>query len=125
MEPSFIYRCELIRVVDGDTVDIWVDCGFQIRHRLTVRVLGVNAPEMHGVSRALGEKAKRYTEEWFAEIKDLCVQTTQDGTFKVDSFRRYLADFSGTYPNGERGKLADALLASGNAVVFLNKKESE
>ena len=31
------YKCEIDRVVDGDTVDVIIDCGFSIFHKARVR----------------------------------------------------------------------------------------
>tara|TARA_R110002020_G_scaffold84246_1_gene208845 strand:- start:11 stop:382 length:372 start_codon:yes stop_codon:yes gene_type:complete len=39
------YRAEVLRVVDGDTVDVRVDLGFHVHYRVRVRMYGINAPE--------------------------------------------------------------------------------
>jgi len=39
------YTCELIRVIDGDTVDAWIDLGFDIKIKKRIRLYGINAPE--------------------------------------------------------------------------------
>lgn len=48
------YTCELIRVIDGDTVDAWIDLGFDIKIRKRIRLVGINAPETR--TRNLEEK---------------------------------------------------------------------
>jgi endonuclease YncB( thermonuclease family) len=40
------YTCSLIRVIDGDSVELSVDLGFNVRIDITARLLGINAPEM-------------------------------------------------------------------------------
>ncbi len=40
------YRAHVLRVVDGDTVDLRVDLGFDIRIDMKVRLSSINAPEM-------------------------------------------------------------------------------
>ena len=42
---KYIYRAKLDRVVDGDTVDAMIDCGFSIFRKERVRLYGINAPE--------------------------------------------------------------------------------
>jgi micrococcal nuclease len=43
---TYEYKCELIRVVDGDTIDVSVDLGFKVWLRKErVRLLGINTPE--------------------------------------------------------------------------------
>ena len=41
----FEYFCKLERVVDGDTIDVNIDLGFQVWHRARVRMLGIDTPE--------------------------------------------------------------------------------
>ena len=48
------YNCELIRVVDGDTVDLNVNLGFDIWVKKRVRLYGIDAPESR--TRDLEEK---------------------------------------------------------------------
>tara|TARA_R110002020_G_scaffold240658_2_gene453687 strand:+ start:9373 stop:9711 length:339 start_codon:yes stop_codon:yes gene_type:complete len=39
------YHAEVLRVVDGDTVDVRVDLGFKVHFNVRVRLHGLNAPE--------------------------------------------------------------------------------
>ena len=50
------YFAELRRVVDGDTVDVTIDCGFKMHIKERVRLKGINTPECR--TRDLEEKAK-------------------------------------------------------------------
>ena len=54
----YTYRVSLDRVVDGDTVDLWVDLGFRLTARLRFRLAGIDAPEMRGKTHAAGVAAK-------------------------------------------------------------------
>ena len=51
----FEYFCKITRVVDGDTIDVNIDLGFQIWHKARVRMLGIDTPESR--TRNLKEKA--------------------------------------------------------------------
>ena len=51
----FDYQCKLLRVVDGDTIDVNLDLGFNVWHRARVRMLGIDTPESR--TRNLEEKA--------------------------------------------------------------------
>ena len=51
----FEYRCKLLRVVDGDTIDVNLDLGFNVWHKARVRMLGIDTPESR--TRNLEEKA--------------------------------------------------------------------
>jgi len=50
----FDYRCKLTRVVDGDTIDVNLDLGFNVWHKARVRMLGIDTPEKR--TRNLEEK---------------------------------------------------------------------
>jgi len=50
------YSCEVQRVVDGDTVDVVLDLGFDILHKCRVRLYGIDTPESR--TRNLDEKAR-------------------------------------------------------------------
>ena len=50
------YSCEVRRVVDGDTVDVTMDLGFNILHKCRVRLFGIDTPESR--TRDLDEKAR-------------------------------------------------------------------
>jgi micrococcal nuclease len=39
------YNVRIDRVVDGDTVDCWIDLGYDIQIHKRIRFAGVNAPE--------------------------------------------------------------------------------
>ena len=38
----FDYQCKLLRVVDGDTIDVNIDLGFSVWHKARVRMLGID-----------------------------------------------------------------------------------
>lgn len=50
------YKCNITRVVDGDTVDAEIDCGFDIIYKSRIRLYGIDTPESR--TRDLDEKAR-------------------------------------------------------------------
>ena len=72
------------RVVDGDTVDITIDLGFDIHYNTRVRMYGLDAPESR--TRDLEEKKRglaakdRLTE--LLDSDDVTIRTTKDKTGK-------------------------------------------
>jgi len=50
------YQAELLRVVDGDTLDCRIDLGFDVWVKKRVRLFGVNTPESR--TRDLEEKKR-------------------------------------------------------------------
>jgi endonuclease YncB( thermonuclease family) len=59
-------RAEIIEVIDGDTIRVFVDLGFSIYARLSVRIHGVNSPEMNTPG---GLAAKVFTEQLLKDNK--------------------------------------------------------
>jgi len=47
----WLYRAKVINVVDGDTVDLFVDKGIDDYKTMRIRLKGINAPEIHNVKR--------------------------------------------------------------------------
>jgi micrococcal nuclease len=50
------YTCKVERVVDGDTIDVVLDLGFDILYKSRVRLYGIDTPESR--TRNLDEKAR-------------------------------------------------------------------
>lgn len=50
------YRCTLVRVIDGDTIDADIDLGFGVRYKERIRLYGIDAPEVR--TRDLEEKRR-------------------------------------------------------------------
>ncbi len=45
-EPAYLYRAQVVNVVDGDTIDVDIDLGFYIWvKKQRIRLLGIDAPE--------------------------------------------------------------------------------
>jgi micrococcal nuclease len=91
MSDRFWYGATFLNVVDGDTVDLMIDLGFNIHHKIRVRLYGVNTPESRTTNKSekeLGIKAKEYTHDWLANHKWVFVNTIPD---KNDKYGRILA----------------------------------
>ena len=85
----YIYKAELIRVVDGDTVELIIDQGFSNFTKQTMRLYGIDAPEMR---TAEGKAAKAWLWEALQPLEAIYVQTIQLSTkAKRDKYGRFLA----------------------------------
>ena len=45
LSSVYSYTAEVVRVVDGDTVELAVDCGFRLTFKDRFRLAFINAPE--------------------------------------------------------------------------------
>jgi micrococcal nuclease len=85
----YIYKAELIRVVDGDTVDLISDLGFDTLKRERFRLYGIDAPELRTKE---GKEAKAWLWEVLQPLETIYVQTIQLSTkAKRDKYGRFLA----------------------------------
>ena len=87
MEPYF-YNCEVIRVIDGDTLVADIDVGFNIWLRnQRIRFYGVNTPEIKGEEREDGLISKDFVSRMIADRKVMLHVID-----KSDKYGRVLAD---------------------------------
>jgi len=110
--PAYRYRATLLRVVDGDTVDLRVDTGF--RHFLEdrFRLYGINAPELIGTTHDAGEAAKVHLSELLALDQEIVVET-----FKPkDKYGRWLAVL---YVGEEAIDINQRMIDDGFAVEYM------
>jgi endonuclease YncB( thermonuclease family) len=66
------YECELIRVVDGDTIDCWIDLGFKTRLKKRVRYMGLDTWESR--TRDLEEKKKGLAYDGWVSVNDILME---------------------------------------------------
>jgi len=85
----YIYKAELVRVVDGDTVDLIIDLGFDTSLKERFRLYGIDAPEMNTKE---GKDSKKWLEDALMPLEAIYVQTLQLETkAKRDKYGRFLA----------------------------------
>ena len=82
----YTYNCIVIKVVDGDTVDLDIDLGFHIRVVKRVRMLFINAPERH---TDLGKRSKDFLLKSIPEGSEVIIKTQ---LYSKDKYGRLLAE---------------------------------
>jgi micrococcal nuclease len=122
MSNLFFYRAEVVNVIDGDTLDLLVDLGFNIHHSIRVRLNGVNTPESRTSDikeKELGLKAKDFTKDWTVRHPSVYVSTVKD---KKEKFGRILAM---VYSDAEKTAcLNEDLIGSGYARAYNGEKRN-
>jgi micrococcal nuclease len=122
MSNLFFYRAEVVNVIDGDTLDLLVDLGFNIHHSIRVRLNGVNTPESRTSDikeKELGLKAKDFTKDWTVRHPVVYVSTTKD---KKEKFGRILAE---VYSDPDKTAcLNEDLIGSGYARAYNGEKRN-
>ena len=80
------YRCKVVHIVDGDTVDVDIDLGFGVwLHKERVRLFGIDTPESR--TRDLEEKkyglaAKQFLTNMLDDDNGILLKTHKDKTGK-------------------------------------------
>lgn len=106
------YRAEILRVVDGDTVNARVDLGFDVRFDMKLRLLGINAPELNTEA---GKSARTHLSGLIIQaltIGPIHIRTVKD---RQEKYGRYLA----TLLAADDTDLNAKMVADGYAVVYM------
>ena len=118
----FEYFCKIERVVDGDTVDVNIDLGFDIHHSARVRMMGIDTPESRTrnlAEKALGLAAKARLKEMLKGRK-IRLQTSKEGKGK---FGRILADLITIDKEGAEINVNQQLIREGHARPYHGGKK--
>ena len=119
------YRVKVNRVVDGDTVDVDIDLGFNIV--LTderVRIMGIDTPESRTsdeVEKVFGKAAKYRLMELLGETAILKTQVDKSGDDMKGKFGRILGDF--VAPDGR--PVTEILIEEGYCVPYFGGSKEE
>lgn len=105
MTATRSYPCVIVNVIDGDTIDVEVDHGFNVYTRQRIRLAGVDCPEL---GTPEGRAAKAAVLNWCEHPMATLVSHAQK-----DRYGRRIADLV----NGS-GSLSAYLLDNGHASVW-------
>ena len=115
------YRvAKVVKVVDGDTVDVLIDMGFDIKYKSRVRLYGINAPESRTRDKAekrRGMAAKKRLKE-LLKTDELIIATRLD---KKGKYGRVLGTFLAKH-GSKRLDVNDTLVKEGHAVEYFGGK---
>mgnify|MGYP000465042547 CR=1 FL=1 len=91
------YRCKIVKIVDGDTVDVDIDLGFGVwMKKERVRIMGIDTPESRTrdkVEKVFGLAAKQRLKELLGPNPVLRTQISKKGEDMKGKFGRILGDF--------------------------------
>lgn len=106
LKPDYLYDATVVKVVDGDTVDLDVDLGFWVTLRVRVRLAGVNAPEIRGPEKELGLLAADFLRSILPAVAVVALRS-----LGVEKYGRCL----GVILLEDGRSVADLLICSGHA----------
>ena len=113
------YRARVIKVVDGDTVDVDIDLGFGVWLKdERVRIMGIDTPESRTrdkVEKKFGLAAKARLKELLGAKPILKTQVGKGGEDMKGKFGRILGDFL----TEDGKKCGELLVKEGHAVKYM------
>jgi micrococcal nuclease len=112
------YRVKsVIAVVDGDTIDVDIDLGFDISLAKRVRLAGIDTPESRTKNKeekVLGLEVKELLKKKLKEAKSIVIKTELP-----DSTEKYGRILGWIYLDGAELSVNEALIAGGYAWGYM------
>jgi len=116
----YTYEIKLDRVIDGDTIDAYIDLGFDVSVKKRIRFMGINTPESR--TRDLEEKARGLAAK--DRLKNLLegTKTIQLKSHGVGKYGRCLGELNIDIVDGKEGvtltNVNELLIREGHAVEY-------
>jgi len=110
---------EVKNVVDGDTIDVIIDLGFDILFASRVRLAGIDTPESRTtdkLEKALGLEATEYLKKQLKDAKSVSIRTE-----KMNSSEKYGRILGWIYVNGESESINNKMINDGYAWGYLGE----
>jgi micrococcal nuclease len=111
------YKATVIRVVDGDTVDLDIDLGMRVHVKERVRIAGIDTPEKN--SKVAEERTAALAASAFLQelLKNpaVMVRTQKDAQEKYGRYLATIINFDGVDCGAELIKLGHAVVYFGGA----------
>jgi micrococcal nuclease len=111
------YVRKVENVVDGDTIDVLIDLGFDILFQSRVRLAGIDTPESRTrdlAEKALGLESKEYLKKALKDAKSVVIKTE-----KMNSTEKFGRILGWLYVNGETVSVNDMMINDGYAWGYL------
>jgi micrococcal nuclease len=111
------YVRKVDNIVDGDTIDVLIDLGFDILFASRVRLAGIDTPESRTKDlkeKALGLESKEYLKKALKDAKSVVIKTE-----KMDSSEKYGRILGWVYINGDTESLNDKMINDGYAWGYM------
>lgn len=118
------YEVKVLKIVDGDTVDVDIDLGFGITLRdERVRIMGIDTPESrtsNKVEKVFGLASKDRLKELLGKDAILITTENKHGEDMKGKFGRVLGDFK----VGDK-RVTEILIEEGHAVKYHGQNKAD
>jgi|LakMenEpi03Aug12_release.lakeMendotaPanAssembly.Ray.scaffolds.fasta_scaffold122382_2 micrococcal nuclease len=114
------YRVKRVAgIVDGDTIDVDIDLGFNISYSQRVRLAGIDTPESRTKDKeekALGLESKEFLKKAISSAKDVVIKTE-----KPDSSEKYGRVLGWVFLDGSNKSINEIMIDEGYAWSYLGE----
>jgi micrococcal nuclease len=113
------YVKKVTKVVDGDTIDVDIDLGFDISFSSRVRLAGIDTPESRTtdkMEKALGIEAKAYLKNAIDSAKSVVIKTE-----KIDSSEKYGRILGWLFLDGSEISVNEKMIQDGHAWGYMGE----
>lgn len=111
------YVKKVSKIVDGDTIDVDIDLGFDISFTSRVRLAGIDTPESRTtdkIEKSLGLEAKAFLKSAIDSAKTVVIKTE-----KMDSSEKYGRILGWVYLDGAETSINEEMIKAGHAWGYL------
>ena len=124
------YKVKVVRVIDGDTVDVDIDLGFGIWLRKErVRIMGIDTPESRTrdkVEKKFGLASKAKLKQLLKDGAILKTQVSKKGEDMKGKFGRVLGDFDVYHAETDSWRPAtEIMIEEGQCVPYFGGSKEE
>ena len=110
---------QVLKVVDGDTIDVDIDLGFNISYTQRVRLAGIDTPESRTkdlAEKKLGLESKKYLADLLKSATQIVIRTE-----KPDSTEKYGRILGWLFINNSSESVNASLIAGGYAWEYMGE----
>ena len=110
---------QVLKIVDGDTIDVDIDLGFDISFTSRVRLAGIDTPESRTTDKkekALGLEVKQRLKDVLSKSSSVIIRTE-----KPDSTEKYGRILGWIFIDGAEKSINEALIADGYAWGYMGE----
>jgi micrococcal nuclease len=111
------YVKKVSKVVDGDTIDVDIDLGFDISFTSRVRLAGIDTPESRTtdkIEKSLGLESKEYLKKAIDASKTVVIKTE-----KMDSSEKYGRILGWVFLDGSEVSINQKMINEGYAWGYM------
>jgi micrococcal nuclease len=104
---------QIIKVYDDDTITVKIDLGMHISREITIRLYGINAPELNLANKSKGLESRDWLRGKLNTSLPIYIKTYKD---KTEKYGRLLGEI---FIEDNEKSLNEQMIELGLAIVYL------